>query len=137
MVPSSSIVENSIVYDIVHVGNEDWNIQLKQSDLTLEQGSTYTLKFDATSTKDRIIKWALLSTSYEYYDGDDIPLYENQKIEVQKTFTVSKDTNQAIDFVVSMGQIFDASGNPINTQSSSITLTNFSLIKEEIGRAHV
>lgn len=40
------------VYEISNVGTADWNVQLKQSGITLEKGSKYKVSFKAASTEE-------------------------------------------------------------------------------------
>ncbi len=130
-VATTNIADNKIVYSISSVGDEDWNVQLKQKEkLTLEKGASYKLTFKAKSTKARTIKAAFLNTSYDWYGGADIALAENEEKQVEVEFTVTdKETADDITFVVSMGQIKDNDGNLIDTPASDITLSDFSLVK--------
>ena len=45
--------------DIADTGDQDWYIQLKQSGIQLEKDKWYKLSFDAKSTVDREIMYAL------------------------------------------------------------------------------
>lgn len=118
--------EGKAAYDIKNVGTEDWNIQLKQKGITLEEGKSYRITFKATSTKARTIKLAMLSTEYDWYGGDDIALEENQEREVTVDFTMDKSTDPNTTMVVSMGLMKD-----LATPESTITLYDFSLVKTD------
>ncbi|GFI31323.1 glucan endo-1,3-beta-glucosidase A1 [Lachnospiraceae bacterium] len=126
-----SFAENKAVYHIENVGTEDWNVQLKQEGITLEQGKKYRITFRAASTKARTIKLAMLSQSYTWYGGEDILLEENQEKEVAVEFTMGEETDSAATLVVSMGLIKDGEGNEVSTPASEITLSDFSLVKVE------
>lgn len=126
-----SFAENKAVYHIENVGTEDWNVQLKQKGITLEQGKKYRITFRAASTKARTIKLAMLSQSYTWYGGEDILLEENQEKEVAVEFTMGEETDSAATLVVSMGLIKDGEGNEVSTPASEITLSDFSLVKVE------
>ena len=121
---SAKVEDNKIVYSISNVGDEDWNVQLKQAGLTLEEGASYQLKFKVTSTAARTIKAAFLNTAYAWYGGADINLEADTEEEVVCDFTVDKETADDITFVVSMGKI-EGKETPI----SDITLSDFSLVK--------
>ena len=122
---TTNIADNAIVYHISNAGTEDWNVQLKQSGLTLEEGCKYRVTFKATSTAARTIKLAIMSTSYKWYGGDDnIQLSENKKKDVVCEFTMSEETDSNADFVISMGKI-----DGEDTPPSDITLSDFSLVK--------
>ena len=121
---SVSFEGNRAVYDITNVGTADWNVQLKQNDITLEKGCTYRVTFKAESTKARTIKLAMLSADYDWYGGADIALEENQTKDVEVEFIMEKDTDANTAMVVSMGMI---EGN--DTPESVVTLSDFSLVK--------
>ena len=121
---TTNIADHAIVYQISNVGTADWNVQLKQSGLTLEKGCKYRVTFKATSTAARTIKLAIMSTKYAWYGGADIQLSANNEKEVVCEFTMSKETDSNADFVISMGKINDE-----DTPASDITLSDFSLVK--------
>ncbi len=120
---TASVADGTVTYDITDVGTEDWNVQLKQENLTLEKGSTYCLTFKASSTAVRTIKLAMLSASYAWYGGADITLTEEEQ-EFTIKFTMNEETDPATTMVVSMGKIAD-----VDTPASAITLRDFSLVK--------
>lgn len=120
-----------VVYNITNVGDEDWNVQLKQGGITLEKGCTYKIKFKVNSTEARTIKCAMLTASYDWYGGADIALEKGTEKQVEIEFTVGEDkeTDNNITMVISMGQIKDEAGNSISTPASAITLSDFELVK--------
>ena len=120
----ASVENGAVTYHISNVGSADWNVQLKQKDLVLEQGATYRLKFKAVSTESRTIKAAFLNTGYTWYGGADIALTKEKEKEVSSEFTVTEETANDITFVVSMGLI-----DGEDTPASDITLSDFSLVK--------
>lgn len=115
-------------YKITNVGDQDWNVQLKQSGITLEKGSSYKVTFKAASTEARTIKLGMLTASYDWYGGADIELKKDEEKPVDISFTVAEDkeTDTDITMVVSMGKIAD-----VETPASTITLSDFSLVKVE------
>lgn len=123
-----TVSDNSIVYDITDVGTADWNVQLKQSGITLEPEKTYVAKFKAASTKARTIKLAFLTASYDWYGGADIELPANGEKEVEVFFTVpgDKEKDDDITMVVSMG-VIEGKDTPVST----ITLSDFSLQRQD------
>ncbi len=128
-----SFENNKAVFDITSVGDDDWKVQLKQEGITLEKGSKYKATFKATSTKARTIKCAFLTASYDWYGGGDIQLVENTEKLVEITFTVEKETDNNMTMSISMGQIFENNdkSKPVDTPISTITLSDFSLVKVE------
>jgi uncharacterized protein YjdB len=111
-----------VSYDITNPGDQDWNVQLKQSGLILENGATYSVTFKIKSTQARAIKFAFLNATYDWYGGADISLNADEEQTVTQTITVTKQTDPAIDFVISMGKIGD-------TPASTIEISNISVIK--------
>ena len=123
-----SYEDKKAIFDITDVGTEEWNVQFKQEGITLEKGSTYTVKFKATSTADRTIKLAMMSTDgkYTWYGGDDIALEAGKEKEVTVTFTMDKDTDTSAALFLSMGLIEGK-----DTPASKITLSDVSLVKAQ------
>ncbi len=125
---SVSYEDKKAVFDITDVGTEDWNVQFKQEGITLEKGSTYTVKFKATSTAARTIKLAMMSTDgkYTWYGGEEIALEAGKEKEATVTFTMDYDTDTSAALFLSMGLIEGK-----DTPASTITLSDFSLVKAQ------
>lgn len=114
------------VYNITDVGTEDWNVQLKQNGIVLEQGAHYKVTFKAKSSEARTIKLAMLSPGYTWYGGADIALEKDQEKEVTVDFEMTEATDMNTAMVVSMGAIAGT-----ETPASTIELSEFSLIRME------
>ena len=114
------------VYNITDVGTEDWNVQLKQNGIVLEQGAHYKVTFKAKSSEARTIKLAMLSPSNAWYGGEDIALEKDQEKEVTVEFTMNETTDMNAALVISMGAIAET-----ETPASTIELSEFSLIRTE------
>lgn len=123
--------DNKAVYEVENIGNEDWHIQLKQNGITLEQGCKYRITFHASSTAARTMKLAMLSAAYVWYGGTDIVLQANVETPVTLEFTMNEATDMNTAMVISMGQIKGSDGQNINTPISTITLSDFVLMKVE------
>ena len=119
-----SFENGKAVYDIKNVGTEDWNVQLKQSGLVLEEGAFYQVSFKAKSSEARTIKLAMLSPSYAWYGGDDITLEKDQEKEITINFKMEAETDMNATMVISMGAIAGT-----DTPVSEIELSEFSLVK--------
>jgi hypothetical protein len=119
-----TISGSSINYNITNPGTADWNVQLKQSNLSLEAGQTYRVTFEVISTEAREIKSGVMSAdNVSWYGGSDITLEANVSNNVSYEFTMGVE-NPAADFYISMGKIAG-----IETPASAITITNLSLVK--------
>lgn len=114
------------VYKISNVGTEDWNVQLKQNGIVLEQGAHYKVTFKAKSSEARTIKLAMLSPSYNWFGGEDLVLDKDQEEEFTVEFTMNEETETNASMVISMGAISE-----IDTPASIVELSEFSLIRTE------
>ena len=131
-----TVSEDAIEYVIDDVGTEDSHIQLKQTGITLEKGQKYRVRFNATTTATRDIKVALMHNPEEgvwnWYGGTQQNILQDEDNVVEFEFTVTGDNCSDIIFQVSMGQMFNETVNPkvaIDTPASTITLSDFSLVK--------
>ena len=106
------------------MGTEDWNVQLKQNGIVLEQGAHYKVTFKAKSSEARTIKLAMLSPSYAWYGGEDIVLEKDQEKEISVEFTMNGTTELNASMVISMGAVAG-----IETPASIIELSDFSLVR--------
>lgn len=124
---TTETVNDGIVFHISDVGTADWNIQLKQGGINLEQGCDYRLAFKVTSTESRTIKVGFMDKNTEnWYGGSDVSLEKNREKNVVCKFTMTKDTDAESLMLISMGKIEDE-----DTPVSDITLSDFYLEKLE------
>lgn len=128
LLPATGSVDFSdgkAVYDITNPGEADWNVQLKQSGLTLEQGASYKVHFKIKSSEARTVKLALMTAgTYDWYDGADIVLNADKELSFEKEFKVEKATSDIIDFQISLGKI-----DGVETSASVIEISDISLVK--------
>ena len=63
--------DGSVLLDIEKSGDANWNYQLQQSGLKLEQGHTYRFSMDAVADADRMVEVSLLDpdNGYDWYAG--------------------------------------------------------------------
>lgn len=124
---TTETVNDGIVFHISDVGTADWNIQLKQGGINLEQGCDYSLAFKVTSTESRTIKVGFMDKNTEnWYGGSDVSLEKNREKNVVCKFTMTKDTDAESLMLISMGKI-EGEDTPV----SDITLSDFYLEKLE------
>lgn len=123
---ASSYDNNKAAFEITNVGTEDWHVQLKQEGLKLENGESYTLKFDISSTESRKVLFGLMNAAYAQYYQETLALAGSETESVERTFKVSYDTDRNISFYISMGMI-----NKEETAASTIEISNVSLMKVE------
>ena len=126
-VATSAVLNGSVAYKISDVGTADWNIQLKQGGINLEQGCEYRLAFKVISTEARTIKVGFMDKNTQnWYGGSDVSLENNKEKNVVCKFTMTNDTDAESLMLISMGKI-EGEDTPV----SDITLSDFYLEKLE------
>ena len=118
---SEKIADGSITYSIKNAGTQDWNVQLKQQNISLQNGHTYKVSFKAKSTAARKFKTGVMSASYEWYGGCEPELEEDKEQEISFEFTMTKDT--PADFYISLGKYDDT-----DTPASDVTISTIKFI---------
>ena len=134
---TAEVVDGKAVINITDVGTEDWHVQLIQKGLTLEEGASYKVSFEVTSTENRVIKYVMQTSGYAWYGGND-RVEVNGKTTVNDTITINNATSDDIQFVISMGQMYEnvvygpngiESRDEVETPASIITIDNIALVK--------
>lgn len=102
--------EGAMCINISKTGGQDWMIQLKQNNITLEKGKWYEITFDAKSNIGRTIMYALQRDGAN--DDNWIPYSGTQKIDLTpkyQTFThkfqMTENTDKAVILSISMGAV--------------------------------
>ena len=124
---STSIENNTLVYNITSVGKNDYSIQLKQEGLDFEEGETYRASFDVSSTIERNIKFALMGAGDAWYAGKDAIAVSPETETVSFEFKPAdgKTSYEDLIFQLSLGKVDD------NTPASTLTFANMKLVKLE------
>ncbi len=118
-----NLTSGNAEFMISNLGSEAWNIQLEYKNMvTLEQGCTYRLKYDAKSTEARKIKAQFSNAEQKIYYVDDANLEDEIKT-VEYEFTFTNETNSNMQFTIQLGK-YDES-----TPLSTVTIDNISLVK--------
>lgn len=115
-------------FTIEDTGEQDWMIQLKQNDIRLEEGKCYRISFDARSTKDRTIMYALQRDGS--VDNNWTPYSGTLKIDVsadyqtyEHVFKMTNQTDEKTILSISMGAV---NGTRI-TEKHTVYIDNVSL----------
>lgn len=118
--------DGKVKFTVTNPGTADWNVQLKQEKLCLENGATYDVSFKIKSTEARTVKFALLNPNagYDWYGGADLTLEAGVEKEFKADIYVEKATADTIEFVISMGMIAG-----VDTPNSEIEICEISLKK--------
>lgn len=120
--------------DIADTGAQDWYIQLKQNNIKLEEGKWYKIGFDAKSTVDRQIMYALQRDGSKHKDKDGnedwIPYSGSQVISLSgeyqnfsHTFEMTEGTDPETILSISMGAV---GGTRISTKHT-VKIDNITL----------
>jgi len=130
---TTSFAKNAAVFNITNVGDENWNVQLKQSGLNLVEGEKYVLKVVIESAVTRFVDYCCMGnadTKYAYYAGASEELTANVEKTLVKEFTMSGNDANA-DFVLSLGKIANRTTNPGTVTVKSISLCKIKETPEE------
>ncbi len=123
---STAYDNEQFTVQVESVGEYDYSVQLKYDPkLTLENGVTYKLSFDVTSSKARNIVTQFQNSSYVTYGYEKFELAEKEKANVEMTFKVEKETSSDISYYVNIGKI-DGSDT---IGKHTIVFDNFCLVK--------
>lgn len=101
---SPSITDEIFNMEITNGGDANWNIQLIQSDLNIEQGKTYSVSLSASSDNTRTIDVDISENggSYATYGTKNFSITQNMQT-YSYVFTMNNPTNPIARFVVNMG----------------------------------
>lgn len=120
--------DNAAQINIVDTGDADWKIQLKQNNVKLEKGKKYELSFDAKSTVDRKIMYAIQrdgssDNNWDAYTGSNIINLTSDSKNYKLGFEMKKDTDSDAIFSISMGAV----GGTQITDKHTVTIDNVQL----------
>lgn len=120
--------KNAACIKINDTGAQDWCIQLKQNNVTLKEGKTYKLSFEAKCDKDREMMYAIQKDGSS--DNDWTPYSGSHHIDLtdsyqtfSKTFTMDYATDKKAILSLSMGNINDAAAFKIEITNIVIEKT--------------
>ena len=136
---SAAAVTNGVKFTINDVGDEAWNVQLKQG-IKLYAGKKYTVKYTVTSSIDRKIDSGIQhnggaasdggddSGNYDGYDGGEgkTSVTAGTPKNIEYSFTSSKN-DDFVNLYVSLGKIDSA------LAAHEVTISNVSIVEAESG----
>ena len=126
--------ENAFAIDIADTGEAAWQIQLKQNDIRLEKDKWYKLAFDAKSTKDRTIMYALQRDGSKHkddngnedwtpYSGEPKAALTGEWQNFSKVFRMGEDTDPNTILSISLGAV----GGTRITEKHTVVIDNITL----------
>jgi len=118
---SCEVVSGELVINITKVGNKDYIPQIKQENLFLEEGVTYTVSFKARADVPRSIKADILDATYNWYGGSTFDLTTEYEIYTFE-FTSSKSVSDGT-LTINLGTIPDKDSAATTVYLDDIQIT--------------
>ncbi|MBO5352583.1 MAG: carbohydrate binding domain-containing protein [Lachnospiraceae bacterium] len=121
--------DNALDVTVKNTSDQDWKVQVKQNNVKLEQGRTYTLTFTAKSSLDRTVRVLLQGQEdrgWFCYSGDG---YFNLNSEYQTftiTFTMEEATDEEAFLSICLGMV-----DEVITTQHRIIIDNITLCEVE------
>ncbi|MBD5476657.1 MAG: family 16 glycosylhydrolase [Lachnospiraceae bacterium] len=121
---NATFTDGKARYEITNAGTANWNVQLKQTGLTMEKGASYKVNFKIASTIDRTVEFAFQDADDGWYGGTSIDLTANKQKSVSRVITLQdKEVNGLLRFQLSMGQIGDTTLEAHAIEISDVSVT--------------
>lgn len=131
--------ENAADFTISNTGDQDWKVQLKQSNVKLEKTQWYKLSFDIKSSLERKISYAIQRDGSKHKDADgnedwtpyvqnivNLPVSEEGEYEkITVEFQMTEETDEGSIFNIAMGAV----GSVAITSQHRICIDNVCLEK--------
>ena len=122
--------DNAIDFTVTNTSDADWKIQLKQNNVELVKGKTYTLTFDAKCSIDRKIRAIMQGgedKGWAVYSGENIVTLSSDYRTYSITFTMEQDTDEEAYLSICLGAV---DGTKIDEQHR-VCIDNISLTEEQ------
>lgn len=121
-----TVSEGVMVFDIVDLGKDPWDVELKQAGIQVEEGECYQLTYDIESSVDRKVVEKVQEDGGAYelrWGEDDVYLKAGEKRHVEKIFK-SKATDGKAVFAIDMGgsNMLVANGTQHTIKISNVSL---------------
>lgn len=119
------VANGEAVFTVSNTGAEDWKIQLKQENITLQKGHYYRLTFKGKSDLARKVRATVQgdeSRNYTHYTGDYFVSLGKDYKNYNLVFKMKEATDEKASFQICMGAI----DKPI-TKKHTMTFTDFAL----------
>ena len=114
--------------NIIRSGEQNYGIQLQQSDITLTSGHDYRLKLKGVSNADRVCEISFLDpqNGYDWYAGSKVVIGKNET-EMGFDFSVGSDknTSETMAIQINFGKI---SGYDVENNAAEVTLYDVELL---------
>ncbi|WP_208591910.1 carbohydrate binding domain-containing protein [Gracilibacillus suaedae] len=115
---------------ITDIGSDDWNIQLFQNGVEIEQGATYEVSFDAKATVDRPLR---LQIQHNGEEDDDWTGYFDQTVsltDTMETYTFTFEMTESSDPAAKFGFALGKDGDGLTPSEGHDVLIDNVLLKK-------
>lgn len=100
--------DNALDVTVKNTSDQDWKVQIKQNNVTLEKGKTYTLTFIAKSTLDRKVRVLLQgkeNRGWASYSGEGYFDLTGEYQTFTTTFTMEEETDEEAFLSICLGMV--------------------------------
>lgn len=121
--------DNALDVTVNNTSDQDWKVQIKQNNITLEKGKTYTLTFKAKSSlerKVRILLQGLEGLGWPEYSGEGYFDLTTEYQTYSTTFTMEADTDEQAFLSICLGMV-----DEVITTQHRILIDDISLCEVE------
>ncbi len=121
--------DNALDVTVNNTGDQDWKVQIKQNNVPLEKGQTYTLQFKAKSDMERTIRVVMQgqeNRGWAVYSSDNMVTLGSEFQTFTDTFTMNEDTDLNAFLSICLGNVDEQ----ITTQHR-VVIDDISLTMEE------
>ena len=121
--------DNALDVTVNNTSDQDWKVQIKQNNITLEKGKTYTLTFRAKSSMNRNIRLLLQGLEglgWPEYSGEGIFALTREYQTFNTTFTMEAETDEAAFLSICLGMV-----DEVITTQHRILIDDISLCEVE------
>ena len=121
--------DNALDVTVNNTSDQDWKVQIKQNNITLEKGKTYTLTFRAKSSLERKVRILLQGQEglgWPEYSGEGYFDLKNEYQTYSTTFTMEAETDEEAFLSICLGMVDD-----VITTQHRILIDDISLCEVE------
>ena len=121
--------DNALDVTVNNTGDQDWKVQIKQNNVPLEKGQTYTLQFKAKSDMERTIRVVIQgqeNRGWAVYSSDNLVTLGLEFQTFTDKFTMNEDTDLNAFLSICLGNVDEQ----ITTQHR-VVIDDISLTMEE------
>jgi len=121
--------DNALVVTVNNTSDQDWKIQVKQNNVPLEQGKTYTLTYKAKSDMARTIRVVMQGQADKNWAvyGDSFAELTSEYQTFTKTFVMEAETDPNAFLSICLGNV-----DGVIETKHAVTIDDISLVEGEV-----